>query len=236
MTALELIGVSKHYRERRALRGVDFAVEEGSALGLLGPNGAGKTTALRLLLGFTRPTTGSVRLRGLPPGDPEARLGLGYLPERLALPGRMSVREFLKLHASLAGLIGAERDREIDEVLEFTGVADRAHEKIEKLSKGLSQRVGFAQAFLGRPSLLLLDEPTSGLDPIGVRDARSWILRARERGCTILISSHILSEIERTCDAIAILDRGRIVASGSIDEIVEDGETLEDAFVRLVRP
>jgi ABC-2 type transport system ATP-binding protein len=105
-----------------------------------------------------------------------------------------------------------------------------------ELSKGLAQRVGFAQAFLGEPELLLLDEPTSGLDPIGVRDAREWILAARRRGCSVLISSHVLSEIERTCDRIAILDRGSIAASGALDEVVRPGESLEDAFVRAVRP
>ncbi len=235
MNALELSGVSKQYGDRRALRGVDFSVAEGSALGLLGPNGAGKTTALRLLLGFTRPTSGTVELRGLPAGDPASRLGVSYLPERPALPTRMSVRAFLRLHAALAGLTGPEADREIDDVMERTGVADRADQTIGGLSKGLVQRVGFAQALLGRPDLLLLDEPTSGLDPIGVRDARDWILHARERGCTVLVSSHILSEIERTCDSVAILDRGRIAAMGAIKEIVRADEPREDAFVRLVR-
>jgi ABC-2 type transport system ATP-binding protein len=235
MHALELTGVSKHYGELRALRGVDLAVPEGSALGLLGPNGAGKTTALRLLLGFTRPSTGAVRLRGLAPSDASSRLGVGYLPERLSLPADATLRGYLRLHAALAGLARSEAEREIDEVLSLTGVAERARQKLGSLSKGLAQRVGFAQALLGRPDLLILDEPTSGLDPIGVRDARDWILRARERGCTVLVSSHILSEIERTCDSVAILHKGRIAAAGPIEGLLRPGETLEDAFVRLVR-
>lgn len=235
MLALELAGVSKSFGPKRALRNVDFSLPQGSALGLLGPNGAGKTTALRLLLGFSQPDEGSVLLHGMPPSEAASRIGVGYLPERLTLPGRMTVRRFLELHATLAGLSGAERKRDIDEVLEQTGIADRARDRIAGLSKGLCQRLGFAQAFLGRPRLLLLDEPNSGLDPIGVRDARDWIQIARERGCSLLVSSHVLSEIERTCDQVAILHEGSIAASGAISDIVRPGESLEDAFVRLVR-
>jgi ABC-2 type transport system ATP-binding protein len=235
MVALELAAVSKRYGSRTALSEVNLAVPAGSSVGLLGPNGAGKTTALRLLLGFTRPSGGGVLLHGHDPMDPAAREGIGYLPERLVLPGRMSVRRFLRLHGSLAGLAGANRGQEIDEVMELTGIADRAGDRLSGLSKGLLQRVGFAQAFLGKPRLLLLDEPTSGLDPIGVRDARNWISGARERGCTVLVSSHILSEVERTCDHVAVLHEGRVVASGPLDQVVRADESLEDAFIRLVR-
>jgi ABC-2 type transport system ATP-binding protein len=147
----------------------------------------------------------------------------------------MSVRGFLRLHGSLAGLGGSHREKAVDEVMERTGVADRARDRLAGLSKGLLQRVGFAQAFLGEPRLLLLDEPTSGLDPIGVRDARDWIGGARERGCTVLVSSHILSEVERTCDQVVILHEGRVVAGGPLGQVVGADESLEDAFVRLVR-
>ena len=235
MVALELAGATKRYGSRAALREVSLSLASGGALGLLGPNGAGKTTALRLLLGFARPTSGGALLAGLDPYRPEARRGVGYLPERLVLPERMTVRAFLRLHGALAGLAGADRDQQVEEVLELTGIVDRAGDRIGGLSKGLRQRVGFAQAFLGRPNLLVLDEPTSGLDPLGVRDAREWIQAARERGCTILVSSHVLSEVERTCDQVAILHEGRVVANGGLDEVVAPGESLEDAFVRLVR-
>ena len=235
MVPLELAAVTKRYGSRTALSDVSLTVTSGSSVGLLGPNGAGKTTALRLLLGFTRPTSGGVLLHGHDPMDSAAREGVGYLPERLVLPGRMSVRGFLRLHGSLAGLAGAKRDEEVEEVMELTGIADRARDRLSGLSKGLLQRVGFAQAFLGKPRLLLLDEPTSGLDPIGVRDARDWIAGARERGCTVLVSSHILSEVERTCDQVAILHEGRVVASGRLDQVVGADESLEDAFLRLVR-
>jgi ABC-2 type transport system ATP-binding protein len=234
--AFELDAVTKRYGSRRALDRVSLTLPRGSALGLLGPNGAGKTTALRLALGLARPTHGRVRLRGLDPMNPAARARVGYLPERLALPARMTVRAFLRLHARLAGDGGVDLECQVDAACQLTGIADRGHARMAELSKGLAQRVGFAQAFLGEPELLLLDEPTSGLDPIGVRDAREWILAARRRGCSVLISSHVLSEIERTCDRIAILDRGSIAASGALDEVVRPGESLEDAFVRAVRP
>jgi len=233
--ALELVGVSKRYAGRYALRDVDLSLSSGSALGLLGPNGAGKTSALRLLLGFTRASAGTIRLQGLPPSNPASRVGVAYLPERLTLPGRMTVRSFLRHHAALAGLTGAALESDVDRVLEQTDLAARAFDRIGSLSKGLTQRVGFAQAFLAEPTLMILDEPTSGLDPIGVRDARDWILAARKRGCSLLVSSHLLSEVERTCDQVAIIDEGSLVAKGRLEEIVQAGETLEDAFVRLVR-
>jgi ABC-2 type transport system ATP-binding protein len=176
-----------------------------------------------------------VRLAGGDPFSPAARRGVGYLPERLVLPARATLRSFLRLHAALAGLRGADAEQEVDEVLAWTGIAERAGDRVGDLSKGLRQRAGFAQAFLGRPRLLLLDEPTSGLDPLGVRDARDWIGAARERGCTLLVSSHVLSEIERTCDRVAILHEGAVVAQGPLDRVVAPGESLEDAFVRLVR-
>ena len=235
MPVLELASVTKRYGRRVALREVSLALDEGRALGLLGPNGAGKTTALRLLLGFAAPSAGAARLGGIDPRRPQARQGVGYLPERLALPSRARVRAFLRLHAALAGLRGADRDQEADEALVHTGLEDRADDRLGDLSKGLRQRVGFAQALLGRPRLLLLDEPTSGLDPLGVRDARGWIAAARARGASVLVSSHVLSEVERTCDEIAILHEGRIVRSGPLRTLVAEGETLEDVFVREVQ-
>jgi len=235
MNVLELEGVRKRYGRRDALLDVDLSVPEGSTIGLLGPNGAGKTTALRLLLGFSRPTAGQVRVQGLDPSDPKSRVSLGYLPERMSLPARMTVASVMGLHAGLAGLGRSEARRAIDAALEQTGIGDRAGDRVGGLSKGLLQRVGFAQALLGEPRVLLLDEPTSGLDPIGVRDAREWIGAVRERGCTVLLSSHGLSEVERVCDHVAILHEGRVVTAGAVDDVVAEGETLEDAFVRWVR-
>jgi len=232
--SLELAGASKRYGRRHALAQVDLAVPQGMSVGLLGANGAGKTTALRLLLGFARPTKGAARLHGLDPFDPASRRGVGYLPERLRLPPATTLQRFLRVHAALAGLSGTDLVREIEAVTETTGVRDRLGEPVDGLSKGLAQRAGFAQALLGRPDVLLLDEPTSGLDPLGVRDARAWIESARARGATVLVSSHVLSEVERTCDHVVILREGRIAASGALETLVQPGETLEDVFVRAV--
>ena len=235
MNVFDLEAVTKRYGRRDALRGFDLSLAPGEALGLLGPNGAGKTSAIRLLLGFSKPTQGIVRLRGLSPFDPASRVGVGYLPERVQLPARMTVRSLLAHHAALIGLRGADAAREVSGALDQTGLAQRADERIGSLSKGLMQRVGFAQAFLGGPDLVIFDEPTSGLDPIGVRDARDWILAARARGCSVLVSSHQLSEVERTCDRVAIVNEGQLIASGAIGSILQKGESLEDAFIRLVR-
>ncbi len=235
MFALELADATKRYGRRRALDAVALVVPSGAAVGLLGPNGAGKTTALRLLLGFTRPTSGGARLCGRDPFDPAARADVGYVPERLRLPTAMTLGRFLRVHGALRGLGGTALTREVDAVCERTGLRDRLGERLGSLSKGLAQRAGFAQALLGDPSLLILDEPTSGLDPLGVRDAREWIEAARARGATVLVSSHVLSEVERVCDSIAILHEGRIAASGALEAVVRPGESLEDAFVRTVR-
>jgi ABC-2 type transport system ATP-binding protein len=235
MIALELANAVKRYGARSALAGVSLRLAPGEALGLLGPNGAGKTTALRLALGFARPSAGGVSLFGRDPRDPAAREGVGYLPERLVLPERASVRGFLRLQAALAGLTGAARDREVEDALAAVGLAERVREHIGGLSKGLRQRLGFANALLGRPRLVILDEPTTGLDPLGMRDARGWIQAARERGSALLVSSHTLSEVERLCDRIAILNEGRLAASGALAELAAPGESLEDVFVRVVR-
>ncbi len=235
MLALEISRVTKRYGRRAALRDFDLQLPRGVALGLLGPNGAGKTTALRLLLGFTQPTAGRVRLRGRETRFAASRAGVGYLPERLRVPARMSIVGLLQLHGRLAGLEGIDLARNVAAVLERTGLAHRASERLGELSKGLVQRVGFAQAMLGKPEVLLLDEPTSGLDPLGIRDARDWIWEQRERGCTVLVSSHVLSEVERICDRVVIVNEGRVAAEGAIDELTRPGETLEDAVVRAVR-
>lgn len=234
MSMIEFTDVAKIYGERVALGDVSFHLPEGSVLGLLGPNGAGKTTALRLILGLIEPSSGTVRLQGQSPYRRESRQGVGYLPERIGFPQRISVRAFLRLHAGLAGLDSGEARREVSEIAEQTDIADRLGEPLGSLSKGLAQRVGFAQALLGRPKLLLLDEPGSGLDPIGIRAARDWIQVARQRGCSVLLSSHQLSEVERICDRVVILREGCVLAEGSLSQIVLQGEELEDAFVRLV--
>jgi len=235
MAAIELLAVTQRYGDRIALDEVSFVLPEDTTLGLLGPNGAGKTTALRLMLGLLHPKTGEIRLQGWDPLDAEARRGVGYLPERVMLPGHMTAYRFLALHGGLAGLKGRALEDEIDKVAATTGIEGRLDDRLGTLSKGLAQRVGFAQALLGEPRVLLLDEPTSGLDPIGIRESRAWIAAARSWGCAVLISSHQLDQVGRLCDRVAILDRGRVVAEGPVEEIKRADEDLEDAFVRLVK-
>ena len=233
MYAIEWRSASKRYGGRTALEALDLAIPTGTCWGLLGPNGAGKTTALRLALGFARATAGDIALQGRSPAEPTARVGVGLLPERLALPGRATPGQWLALHAELCGIGDAAAP--IATALERTGIADRARDPIASLSKGLRQRLGFATALLGAPALLVLDEPGSGLDPLGIRDARGWIEAERARGATVLVCSHQLSEVERTCDHVAILDRGRVVAAGPLRNLIGAGETLEDVFVRAVQ-
>ena len=177
MNVFDLEAVTKRYGRRDALRGFDLSLAPGEALGLLGPNGAGKTSAIRLLLGFSKPTQGIVRLRGLSPFDPASRVGVGYLPERVQLPARMTVRSLLAHHAALIGLRGADAAREVSGALDQTGLAQRADERIGSLSKGLMQRVGFAQAFLGRPELILFDGHFPGQPIVPGVAQLAWIER-----------------------------------------------------------
>ena len=211
MVTLELVDAVKRYGSRAALAGVSLRLAAGEALGLLGPNGAGKTTALRLLLGFARASAGGVSLFGRDPRD------LGGAPRRrlsARAPGAARPRDACAASCActpaLAGIAAAARDAEVDaRRSRRVGLADRARDRIGGLSKGLRQRLGFANALLGKPALLVLDEPTSGLDPLGIRDARGWIQAARERGAALLVSSHGLSEVERTCDQHRDPERGQ---------------------------
>ena len=219
MAALEWTAISKRYGGRQALADVSFSLPEGACLGLLGPNGAGKTTALRLALGQTRPDAGRVQVGGLDPADPASRVGLGWLPERLALPARARVRGFLRLHARLAGFAGSRADGEVEAALATTGLAERAGETLGSLSKGLAQRLGFAQALLGAPRLLLLDEPTSGLDPLVQQTFFNILREAVAGGATVFLSSHILSEVEKTADRVGIIREGLLVKVGTVDDL-----------------
>ena len=188
--------------------------------GFLGPNGAGKTTAVKLLLGLVRPSAGSGSVLGRPLGDRAVRARLGYLPELFRYQAWLTAREVLALHAELAGLPKPERPAEIARVLELTDLAGRSGDRVGGFSKGMQQRLGLAVALLGDPELVILDEPTSALDPVGRQDVRGIIRAGRERGSTILLSSHLLGEVERLCDRVAIVDHGRVVAAGALGDLL----------------
>ena len=226
----------KRYRARDpwAVDGVSFELQAGEAFGLLGPNGAGKTSVVKTIAGLLHPTSGDVTLFGSPPGDPAARAQLGFSPEDPDFPKFLRAAEVLDYFASLLGLDEAERKRRIPETLAFAGL-EGERRQVRQFSKGMKQRLGIAQAILGRPKLLILDEPTADLDPLGRRDVRALIDRLKQSGVAVLLNSHLLSEVERVCDTVAILVKGRVVKEGKLVDIVPEGRNLEDVFVELVQ-
>jgi ABC-2 type transport system ATP-binding protein len=215
--ALEVSALAKRYGATNALRGVDLTVGEAELVGLLGPNGAGKSTLVKSACGLVRPSAGTVSVCGAPAGSPPARRALGYLAELFRFPGWISADELLALHQRLAGSRGGAPERA--ELLELVGLADASSRRVETMSKGMQQRLGIAQALVGGPRLLLLDEPTSALDPAGRRIVRELLEELRRRGVAVLLNTHLLSEVERVCDRVAIIDRGRLLAEGSPDEL-----------------
>jgi ABC-2 type transport system ATP-binding protein len=211
-------------RRLRALDAVDLEVGPGEVFGLLGANGAGKTTLVKILLGLSRPTSGDVRVRGRDPKDPRARRRVGFLPEGHRFPEYLTGAAALRLFGRLAGLPETALKRRIPELLELVGLTDRGGDRLGRYSKGMTQRLGLAGALLDEPEVLFLDEPTDGVDPVGRRHIRDILLATRERGATIFINSHLLSEVERTCTRVAILHQGRVVRQGTIDDLTHPGE------------
>jgi ABC-2 type transport system ATP-binding protein len=218
--AIETDALAKRFDRTVALAGLTMRVERGEVFGFLGPNGAGKTTAVKLFLGLTAPTGGAGTLLGRPLGDRDARRRIGYLPELFRYQPWLRAREVLALHCELAGIPRADWEREIGEALTTIGLADRAEDLVGTYSKGMQQRLGLGVALLGRPELVLLDEPTSALDPLGRADVRQIIRAAREGGTTIFLNSHLLSEVELVCDRVAVVDAGRVVAAGTLEELL----------------
>ena len=222
---VETSGLTKRFGTRVAVDNVDLCVPRGSAFGYLGPNGAGKTTLIRMLLGLTRATAGTMQLLGRPvPAERAAALGrVGAIVEEPRFHRFLSGRENLSV-------IAAARERSAHEriagALERVGLAERADERVSTYSLGMRQRLGVARALLADPDLLILDEPTNGLDPAGIHEFRSMIRALVEEGRTVLLSSHLLDEVERICDAVAIVDQGRVVMQGSLAELKGDRQTI----------
>jgi ABC-2 type transport system ATP-binding protein len=215
---LELVDLSRRYGDVVALDRVSFAVPEGTIVGFVGPNGAGKTTAMRIALGVLEPDTGTVRWRGNAV-DADARRRFGYMPEERGLYPKMKVLEQLEYLARLHGLSKGEARRRSVDVVDLLGVTERAGDRVEALSLGNQQRVQLSAALVHAPEVLVLDEPFSGLDPIGV-DVLSGVLRAQaDRGVPVVFSSHQLELVERLCDAVVLINLGRVVTQGSIDEL-----------------
>jgi ABC-2 type transport system ATP-binding protein len=217
--ALRCESLVKHYGAALALAEVDLEVAPGELLGLLGPNGAGKSTLTKIACGLVRATRGTAVVAGAPAGSAEARATIGYLAELFRFPGWLSAAELLTLHQELAGSGGGAAERA--ELLELVGLADAHDVKVAAMSKGMQQRLGIAQALVGTPRLLMLDEPTSALDPVGRRVVRDMLTELRSRGVAVVLNSHLLSEVELVCDRVAILNGGRIVASGTPAELAQ---------------
>ena len=210
-------GLEKRYGSTTALAGVDVEVAAGELVGLLGPNGAGKSTLVKIACGLVRPTRGYAEICGARAGSVAARRSVGYLAELFRFPGWYSADELLALHQRLAGSTGGSGER--SELLELVGLAEARNRRVEEMSKGMQQRLGIAQALVGSPPLLLLDEPTSALDPVGRRTVRLLLEELRERGTSVLLNSHLLSEIELVCDRVVILLRGSVISEGSPAEL-----------------
>jgi len=217
VSALSARGLEKRYGSTTALAGVDVDVAEGELVGLLGPNGAGKSTLVKIACGLVRPTRGQAEVCGAKAGSRASLRQLGYLAELFRFPGWYSADELIALHQRLSGSTGGEAER--SELLDLVGLTEARDRRVEAMSKGMQQRLGIAQALVGAPPLLLLDEPTSALDPAGRRTVRLLLEELRGRGTSVLLNSHLLSEIELVCDRVVILHRGAVVAEGSPAEL-----------------
>jgi len=229
LPVLRLTDLTKVYRDPMTMKpftavdGVTLALSRGEVFGLLGPNGAGKTTTIKLILGLARPTRGSVLLDGRDPREPTARRRLGYLPETPSFYDHLTAMEFLALVGDLFGLDASTRRRRSGALLERLGLTGHARKPLRQYSKGMTQRLGIAQALLNEPTLLVLDEPMSGLDPIGRAEVKRILREERARGATVLLSSHVLAETETLCDRVGILNGGRLLETGPVSELLAGG-------------
>ena len=226
--------ITKSFGSNRALSNVSLMIEKGESLALLGPNGAGKTTLVRLLLNFINPDSGSITISGRPVSDPDSRSSIGYLAESHRIPPFLTGYEYLKRHSKLIGLSKKEGIQEIERVLEVVSMKDDARKKTGSYSKGMVQRIGLGSALMGSPELLVLDEPVSGLDPIGIREFRVILEDLNQKGVTVIVNSHLLSETEKSCRSVGIINKGQLLVKDEIESIVGEDETLEDVFMKVI--
>jgi ABC-2 type transport system ATP-binding protein len=217
----------KVFGDKVAVSDLTLTVERGEVFGFLGPNGAGKTTSVKMLLGLIAPTSGEGQLFGRALGDPRGRARVGFLPEHFRFHDWLQATEFLQLHASLYRIPRDVARQRVPELLELVGLSEHAEKKLRAFSKGMLQRVGLAQALLNEPELVFLDEPTSGLDPVGRRLVRDIIRDLRERGTTVFLNSHLLSEVEITCDRVAFINHGKVIHTSTLR--TSSGEAWMDA-------
>ena len=234
---IRAVGLTKVFRDfwnrpkARAVNEIDFTVKEGEVVGLLGPNGSGKSTTVKMILGLLYPTAGQLTVLGKAPRAVETKKAIGYLPEESYLYKYLTAEETLDFFGSLFNLSRAERKNRIEQLLDMVGLAHARHRRVGEFSKGMARRIGLAQAMINDPSLLIFDEPTSGLDPLGCREVKDLIMELKKRGKTVLITSHLLSDVEDICDRVVILYGGKVRAQGSLNELL----TVSDS-TRIVTP
>ncbi len=224
-TLIEVRALRKEYASRvgrpriTALDGIDFTVRAGELFGLLGPNGAGKTTTVKIILGLTAPTDGTAFIGGIPVSDPESRRRTGYLPEGHKIPNYLTARQAMTIFGRMSGMSSNDIKRRAPELLERVGLGQWGEIRVKKFSKGMTQRLGLACSLIHRPNVLLLDEPTDGVDPVGRREIRDLLREEAKNGTAVLLNSHLLSEMELTCDRVAVLRKGNVAAEGTIKEL-----------------
>ncbi len=224
---IETTHLRKEYNHKVAVADLNLQVEQGEVFGFLGPNGAGKTTSMKMLLGLAAPTKGEARLLGKSIGEPASRDRVGFLPEHFRFHDWLSGEEFLHLHGQLYGMSEIDRGQRVPQMLKRVGLEDHADKKLRGYSKGMLQRVGLAMALLNHPAVVFLDEPTSGLDPVGRILVRDIIREARAEGTTVFLNSHLLSEVEVTCDRVVFIKHGVVIKSVALNEIGQGATPVE---------
>jgi ABC-2 type transport system ATP-binding protein len=225
-SAIEITGLTKDFSlnlrgiKLRAVENLTLAVPEGQVFGLLGPNGSGKSTTIKIILGLLEPTVGECKVFGVPSGRVDSRLNVGYLPEAPYFYRYLSGTELVRFYGRICGVPRKRLDERVREVIDWVGLSGAAHRRVGTYSKGMLQRIGLAQALVHDPRLIILDEPTAGVDPVGSAEISELILKLKTQGKTVLITSHLLAQIEDICDRVAILDRGKLILEGAVNELV----------------
>ena len=219
--AIETIGLSKAFGDKVAVSDLTLQVEPGQVFGFLGPNGAGKTTSVKMLLNLVAPDSGHASIFGMPAISPEARRRIGFLPEHFRFQEWMRGEDFLRLHADLFSIPAEVSRKRIAELLDLVGLTDHSRKKLSKYSKGMLQRIGLAKALINKPDLVILDEPTSGLDPVGRRLVRDIIRDLKDKGTSVFLNSHFLSEVEITYNRVAFIKNGKVIKTSSMEDLVK---------------